>query len=416
MTDDSPAIGQIIVYGGLLTQHSARAGRVPRERPSGICLVRAHSPRHDRLLPTASAACGLSAVVRNRQVTHLTAHAPARLPRGTMAPPPSSGVLDAAYDPRRQRLATLDASGSVSLWTPSPAGWTRAAALPAPHTPPSAAAALAWAPPCLGPPLLATVGSDAVLALTSVAPAPPAGGRPPPAPSLRVRDARGGLASVAFHASGLCATFGAEGVVRVYAAARVAADAARAAGDWVILAAVRVGRDFGAGLAFSEAMAAPVLLAGGVLLKPNRGGASWTAGTAPVTDDAAGLVSAAWGAAGLAALGRADGSAEVWALRGGAVATRAATLDAPGAAAAVRVSWDAAGDVLAVAHADGVVRVWGRNAAQEPADGDAGRWPWALRETVVPGGDGAEAPGGLPGFTPFGGGGRSGGVPAAMVM
>jgi WD40 repeat protein len=300
-------------------------------------------------------------------------------PMRLAAPLPSSRVADMAHDAVGSRLATAHTGDTIRVWKTGPVaggGWSLVAAIQSAHAP-GALAAIRWAPRTLSPSTIATVGSDGVLALYVVPVIPDdAGSRPVPAQTLRVADALGGLSALCISDEGVIVTTGEEKIARVYRSD----DGGR---RWLLVGSVELGECAGAGVAFRPG-SSRVFCAGGVVVA--RGKAEWEY---DVFSDLEVLAASAvdWGRDGFVAVGRSDGGVEIWHMSPVSNGDkRVAILDEASAdgegGAVVRVAWDVSGGALASAHANGVVRIWGR--APELGSNGRGSWPWTRRDLVDP--------------------------------
>lgn len=322
-----------------------------------------------------------------------------------------SEVVDMAHDFCGERLATTHTNNTIKLWrttsrdsgskgSPSPASaWSFTVSFCSAHRD-EALRVVRWVPPTVHPAMVATVGADGVLAMYEI-PVVVDGNahssRPIEAKTLRIDDAdkdtcpddnSAGLDSLAFaEEGGIAATMGKlEHVVRVYKAAENGF-------RWGLLASVNVGCAgvcVGTGLSFRP-RTSRVLCAGRSVLA--RGRDDWDyivhgeldaeTGEPPLSID--------WGRAGLVGMGREDGFVEIWEMDSqgcerieqlpNSNTDKAVTLSP-----VLKVQWDTSGEILASAHADGMVYMWAKKA--EPLVSDSivlEPLPWRLLMEVKPG-------------------------------
>lgn len=271
-------------------------------------------------------------------------------------------VVDMTYDAIYEHMVTAHSTNELKLWNRSTADtWKVSTVLSTPHAPGALHAIRFAQPSTFAPGVLATCGSDGLAVIYRIcANGDRASSR---AHVVVLDDAMRALSHVAFSDDGLFGTVGEEKVVRFYAQDDDA---------WRLVSAVHLYDTTHTGLSFRIGGGACVAC-GHILVR--NGDIDWNV-HAKIDDDAHGNITCVdWGATGVVAVGRKSGAVQLWRMKRTGVELLD-TLSAQQAAPVTQASWDCAGELLATAHQDKVLRIW----AMLPMDD--GVWRWRVRDTV----------------------------------
>lgn len=288
---------------------------------------------------------------------------------------PSSAV-DISLNTQGTLLASIHADDALKIWDRNDReSWDVIMQLRCAHRE-GAVSSICWAPPVLSPALLATVGSDAVLAFYRLPPSTTSVEvNAVAAQTLQVCHARGPLTAMCFADDGMLATFGEENIVRIYCCDPIGF----ANESWTLLAAIDIGRQPGSGISFKPGTSR-VLCAGGVLV--SRGKEAWDYKVHSELESSD-ITCVDWGQGELVGVGREDGGVEIWQLssrKHSKVAELYGDKMGKSNTKVLKLSWDRSGEILASTHSDGRTYVWTRKISTEEGSNDS--WPWYLRDAI----------------------------------
>lgn len=282
-----------------------------------------------------------------------------------------SPVVASAYDECGVYLATVDAAAVLRLWKATSGGQVHVEhEYSTGHS--CAPSAVAFAPTRLGL-LVATAAEDGLCIIHR-----PNRRDDSLNPPIVLRDALGGLRSLAWASDGSLATLGDDSTVRVYRRC--------SNGRWLLEAGLRVNGSPKA-LCFGPT---GILLAGSNAFKRSASCGVWKDTHFPGTPGGSEWTCTDWGSgADMLAIGMENGVVKVGTgvkMEILAVADEMMNGESGGSGAVEDVKWDPSGSTLAVVHRDGWVRTWKRTPkTQKLEDGESEcAWDWKMNKEIEP--------------------------------